>query len=183
MARLVAVHFCPVEKNAALTTFSTAELKSASASTMVGFLPPISSWMRSRRLEASACSQSPISQEPVKRDRLERLGVHQRAAQFAARAGDEVDHALGNARLVQRLHDAPRAQRRGRGRLEHHGVAADQRRRQLPGRNGAGEIPRRDQPHHADRVCAWRTCGRGRARRAPACRACASLRRRSSGRC
>ena len=46
--------------------FSTAELKSASASTMVGFLPPISSWMRSRRFEASACSQLPISQEPVK---------------------------------------------------------------------------------------------------------------------
>ena len=53
MARLVAVHFWPVEKNAALTTFSTAELKSASARTMVGFLPPISSWMRRRRLLAS----------------------------------------------------------------------------------------------------------------------------------
>ena len=42
--------------------------------------------------------------------------------------------------------------RRGRGRLQHHGVAADQRRRQLPGRNRAREIPRRDQPHHADRL-------------------------------
>ena len=66
MARLVAVHFWPVEKKAAFTTFSTARLKSASASTMVGFLPPISSWMRRRRLlDAAACSQSPISQEPV----------------------------------------------------------------------------------------------------------------------
>src|SRR5260370_26686593 len=65
MARLVAVHFWPVEKNAAFTTFSTAALKSASASTMVGFLPPISSWMRSARLDASACSQRPTSQEPV----------------------------------------------------------------------------------------------------------------------
>ena len=65
MTRLVAVHFWPVEKNAALTTFSTAELKSASASTMVGFLPPISSWMRRRRLDASPCSQLPISQDPV----------------------------------------------------------------------------------------------------------------------
>ncbi len=65
MARLVAVHFWPVEKNDAFTTFSTAELKSASASTMVGFLPPISSWIRSRRLEASAWSQLPISHEPV----------------------------------------------------------------------------------------------------------------------
>ncbi len=65
MARLVAVHFCPVEKNDALTTFSTADPKSASASTMVGFLPPISSWMRNRRFEASPCSQFPISQDPV----------------------------------------------------------------------------------------------------------------------
>jgi len=43
MTRLVAVHFWPVEKKAALTTFSTPALKGASASTMVGFLPPISS--------------------------------------------------------------------------------------------------------------------------------------------
>src|SRR2546423_14610314 len=75
MARLVAVHFCPVEKNEALTTFSTAEAKSASASTMVGFLPPISSWMRRRRLDASPCSQLPISQEPVKETALSGLAV------------------------------------------------------------------------------------------------------------
>ena len=43
ITRLVAVHFWPVEKNEALTTFSTADPKSASASTTVGFLPPISS--------------------------------------------------------------------------------------------------------------------------------------------
>ena len=50
------VEKAPVEKKAPLTTFSTARLKSASAQTMVGFLPPISSWMRRRRLDASACS-------------------------------------------------------------------------------------------------------------------------------
>src|SRR5487761_2681095 len=66
ITRLVAVHFWPVEKNAALTVFSTACSKGASASTMVGFLPPISSWMRRRRLDASACSHSPTPQEPVK---------------------------------------------------------------------------------------------------------------------
>src|SRR5690242_9969906 len=66
MARLVAVHFWPVEKNEAFTTFSTAEAKSASPSTIVGFFPPISNWMRRRRLDASPCSQLPISQDPVK---------------------------------------------------------------------------------------------------------------------
>ena len=80
MARLVAVHFCPVEKNAAFTTFSTAELKSASASTMVGFLPPISSWMRSRRLEASACSQLPIWHDPVNDTALSGAAFDQRLA-------------------------------------------------------------------------------------------------------
>ena len=43
------------------------------------------------------------------RDCLQRSGVDQRLAQFAARAGDKVDHALRNARLMQRLDDAPRA--------------------------------------------------------------------------
>src|SRR5256886_11679277 len=73
MARLVAVHFCPVEKNAPFTTFSTAELKSASARTIVGFLPPISSWMRRRRFEASPCSQSPVWHEPVNETALSGL--------------------------------------------------------------------------------------------------------------
>ena len=65
MARLVAVHFCPVEKNDAFTTFSTADAKSQSASTMVGFFPPISNWMRRLRFDASACSHLPTSHEPV----------------------------------------------------------------------------------------------------------------------
>src|ERR1041385_262770 len=73
MARLVAVHFCPVEKNAAFTTFSTADLKSQSARTMVGFLPPISSWMRRRRFDASPCNQFPIWHDPVKEMALSAL--------------------------------------------------------------------------------------------------------------
>src|SRR5260370_42187097 len=31
---------------------------------MVGFLPPISSWIRSDRLDASVCNHRPTSQEP-----------------------------------------------------------------------------------------------------------------------
>ena len=143
MARLVAVHFWPVEKNAALTTFSTAELKSASASTMVGFFPPISSWMRSAgACWPAACSQSPISQDPVKEMAFSRLRIDQSAAQLSAGTGDEIDHALGNAGLMQRLDDAPRAERRGGCGLNDHGVAADQRRRQLPRRDRGRENSR-----------------------------------------
>ena len=43
MTREVAVQRCPVEKNAAFTTTLTASGMSASARTIVGFLPPISS--------------------------------------------------------------------------------------------------------------------------------------------
>ncbi len=150
MTRLVAVHFCPVEKKAALTVFSTAELKSASASTMVGFLPPISSWMRIRRLEASVWIQWPTSLEPVKEMALTGRGIDERAAEFPARSGDEVDHAFRHAGLVKRFDDAPGAERRDGSGLDDDGVAADQRGRHLPGGNGDGEVPGRDEADHAD---------------------------------
>ena len=183
MARLVAVHFWPVEKNDAFTTFSTADGKSASASTMVGFLPPISSWMRSERLRRLGMQPAAHFAGAGERDRLQRLGFHQRLANGPARACDEVHHAFRNAGLVASLHNPPGAQRRDRGGLHHDRVAADQRRRHLPGRNRDGKIPGRHQPDHADRPCGWRTCARGRARTEPADPAAANLPRRNSGRC
>src|ERR1022692_3442257 len=99
MARLVAVHFWPVEKKAAFTTFSTAEGKSASASTMVGFLPPISSWIRRCRRLDTEVPPAGMGVQPgadfagaSEGDGLERGGIDQGAAQFAAGAGHEVDH-------------------------------------------------------------------------------------------
>ena len=86
------------------------------------------------------------------RHRLQRLGVDQRLSQLAARPGDEVDHAFRHARFMQRFDDPPRAERRRRGRLEHHRVAANQRRRQLPGGNRGRKIPGRNQTHHAERL-------------------------------
>ena len=66
MTREVAVQRWPVEKNAALTTTFTASAISASASTMVGFLPPISSCTRARRLAASTAIWLPVPSDPVK---------------------------------------------------------------------------------------------------------------------
>jgi hypothetical protein len=85
-------------------------------------------------------------------DSLERRGFHQRPAELAAGSGHEIDHALRQAGFLQGLHQPPGAERRGAGGLQHHGVAADQRGRQFPRRDGAGKIPRRDQAHHADRL-------------------------------
>ena len=55
----------PVEKNAELITLATASGMSASASTTVGFLPPISSCTRTRRLAASTAIPLPVATEPV----------------------------------------------------------------------------------------------------------------------
>src|ERR1035441_9260211 len=84
------------------------------------------------------------------RDGLERRGVNQCLAERAAGAGHEVDHAFGNAGFVERFDDAPGAEGRGGGRLDEHGVAADERRGELPGGDGAGEIPRRNEADYAD---------------------------------
>ena len=65
MARLVAVQRWPVEKNAAFSTQSTATSRSASASTMVGFLPPISSCTRASRSAPTAAMPRPTPSEPV----------------------------------------------------------------------------------------------------------------------
>ena len=67
---------------------------------MVGFLPPISSWMRRRRAEASLVQRSwPDCAGAGEGDGLERRRVDERVAQRAARPGDEVHDALGDARL------------------------------------------------------------------------------------
>ena len=65
MTREVAVQRWPVEKNAALTTTFTASAMSASASTMVGFFPPISSCTRARRFAASTAIRLPVASDPV----------------------------------------------------------------------------------------------------------------------
>ncbi len=65
MARDVAVQRCPVEPNAALRTMPAASSRFASASTMVGFLPPISSCTRTCRAPHAAATLAPVASEPV----------------------------------------------------------------------------------------------------------------------
>ena len=75
-----------------------------------------------------------------------------RRADFAAEAGDDVDHARGNAAIGQRLHEVQRRERRVLRRLDHRGVAGDQGREELPRRNRHGEVPRRDHGADAQRL-------------------------------
>ncbi|MNE17071.1 hypothetical protein D3C80_1100400 [compost metagenome] len=69
-----------------------------------------------------------------------------------AAADDHVQHAPGQAGFVE---DGDQGLGRGRrmaGRLDHHRIAEGQGRRRLPGRDGDGKVPRRDQAEHADRL-------------------------------
>ncbi len=76
----------------------------------------------------------------------------ERLAHGGAGAGDEVEDAGRQAGVLQALDELERRQRRGRRRLEDDGVAVGERRRDLPGRDGDGEVPRRDDGDHAERL-------------------------------
>ena len=66
MRRLDAVQRWPAWKNAPFTATDTAVARSASSSTMSGFLPPISSCTRAPAFTAAAATDGPTSCEPVK---------------------------------------------------------------------------------------------------------------------
>ena len=78
--------------------------------------------------------------------------VDEPLAALAARAGDDLDDALGQPGLERELGEAQRGQRRQLGRLEHHRVAGRQRRAHLPRGDRQREVPRHDQPDHAERL-------------------------------
>lgn len=67
--------------------------------------------------------------------------------------GDDVEHA-GRDQILDQLGDLQGRERRGRGRLEHDGVAGQQRGRDLEGHQDQREVPGHDGPDHAQRLAA-----------------------------
>ena len=67
-------------------------------------------------------------------------------------AVDDVEHAVGHARLLGELGDAHRAGRVLLRGLEDEGVAAGERHREHPQRHHRREIERRDAGAHAERL-------------------------------
>ena len=65
MTRLVDVHHCPEQAKAPLTISATARSRSASGSTIAGFLPPSSSCVASRLRAAASWIDLPTGVEPV----------------------------------------------------------------------------------------------------------------------
>ena len=85
----------------------------------------------------------------------------QRLAGHPARAGDDVDHAVGEPGLVRGLGEQQRGQRGELGGLEHDRVAGRDRRQDLPRRHLQRVVPRRDRADDTDRPRAGSArCGR-----------------------
>src|SRR5262249_60945479 len=82
-------------------------------------------------------------------------------ADRACLAGDDVEHALGDAGLVGKFGQRERGERRLGGRLAHHGAADRQRGGDLARDHGGGEVPWGGGRHHADRVLGDGDAGRG----------------------
>ncbi len=93
----------------------------------------------------------PTSVEPVNAT-LSTSSCSASARAGVAVAGDDVQDAVGDARLERQLAEAQRAQRRLLGRLEDDRAAGGQRRADLPGGHQQREVPRDDLADDADRL-------------------------------
>ena len=141
----------PEVPNADQTMPSTARSRSASSRTMIAFLPPelevhvlevVCSRLRHRDAGLARAGEGDHGHVRV---------AHERSARRLAVAVHDVDDAVRHAGLVEELDEALREERRVLGRLQHDGVAAHERRRELPRRNRDREVPRRDRADDADR--------------------------------
>ena len=146
---------------------------SASAKTMFGLLPPSSSVTFFRLPAGRLHDQLADLGRAGERDLVHVRVRGQRGAGGLAEAGDDVDHAVGDAGLGDQLGQPQRGQRRLLGGLEHHGAAGRQRRAELPRRHQQREVPRDDlaRPRRPARA-ACRSGSSRRACRAPRCGSC-----------
>ncbi len=85
-------------------------------------------------------------------DHAHRRMLAQHLADGSGLTGQHVEHTLREAGLLGQRSQRQRGQRGFGGGLEHHGAARGQRRRNLAGDHGAGEIPGRDGAGHPDRL-------------------------------
>ncbi len=84
------------------------------------------------------------------------VGVaHQVLSGFAAGAGDDVDHAVGQARVLGRLREHQGGERGELGGLEDDGVARGDRREDLPGGHLERIVPGRDRADDPDGLTAY----------------------------
>ena len=135
ISREDAVQRCPAVPNAPHSAPSTASSMSASSITTMPFLPPSSSDTFLSIEPHVAAIRRPVSALPGEEDG-DGAGVADHRLAGLLVAEHDVDHAGRQARLLEDLDEAQRAQRRVLGGLEHHRVAGHHRREDLPRRDG-----------------------------------------------
>ncbi len=143
---------CPALSKTAYGALAAAAARSASAKTMLELLPPSSSVTRFTWSAQPAMIFLPTAVEPVKHDLAHQRVGDEPLADHAALAGDDRQHVLGQAGLEGELGDPDRGQRGELGGLEDDGVAGGQRRCHAPGQDRHREVPRHDDPDHAERL-------------------------------
>ena len=140
----------PECRNTAVSAMSSALSRSASAKTMLGFLPPSSSATFFTVPEATAMIRLPVSRPPVNETRSTRGSSLSGAPACGPVADHEVADPGRQAGLVEQPHQVDRGVRRELAGLEHEGAAGRERRRDLPGDLEQRVVPGRDQPADAD---------------------------------
>ena len=133
-------------------TPSLALSRSADGMMSAGFLPPISmiSGRGTARAALSRIRRMPDFLRSGEHDAVHARVVDELLAGGPAAAGDEVEDAGRNSRRGHHLVQRVAEQRRGRRRLEHDGVAGDQRAAGRTGGEREREVERRD--HRPDAV-------------------------------
>ena len=124
--------------------------KSASANTMLGLLPPSS---RPIFFTFSAALRMMLLADldgAGEGHHVDVLVAGEVVADLAARAGDDLEHALGQAGLLEDLRELEVGERAHGGRLEDHHVAGRQGRPGLPRGHEHRVVPRRDADGDAD---------------------------------
>ncbi len=141
---------CPWLKKMPLTIPSTAWSSAASSKITFADLPPSSSVSETPRPASAAWMSLPTAVEPVNAT-LSMSGSRTSAAPAAPSPGHDRDDAGRQLRLLEDLGEDERGQRRRLGRLQHAGVAAGERGRQLPGGHQQREVPGHDLGGDAER--------------------------------
>ncbi len=101
-------------------------------------------------LTQAAATRWPVETEPVKEIASIFGMVEHRLTDAGAATHDEVEHALGSAGAHDDFGERMRGAGHEVGGLEHDRIAVAERGRDLPGGNGDGEVPRRDNADDAD---------------------------------
>ena len=78
--------------------------------------------------------------------------MDQTLAHHATRTDEHIEHALRDPRVERELSETERGHRRQLRGLEHHGIAARERRTDLPARDVEREVPGHDEAHNPERL-------------------------------